>query len=111
MMPWRDGSEKDYEGYGEGTLFISPWSKFKPGIVDRNKTEILVPADVGAGQLARFSVTPFAWETSGKMGVSLQIEHVQIVKADMPRIDGRRNAAQAFDDDLGSDPVDDDMPF
>lgn len=110
-MPWRDAAEKDYEGYGEGKLFISPWSKFKPGTIDRNKNDILVPTDVWAGQLARFFVTPFAWENSGKLGVSLQLEHVQIVKSDMPRIDGRTSASKAFDDDLGDDVDGDDIPF
>lgn len=112
-MPWRDAAEKQYEGYGAGKLFISPWSKFKPGLIDCNKVDILVPTDVWAGQLARAFVTPFAWENLGKMGVSLQLEHVQIVRADMARIDGRTSAASAFDDDLGpdTDGGDDEIPF
>lgn len=111
-MPIRDAAEKAYDGYGDGKVFISPWTKIKPGVIDRNKKDIIAPADVWAGQLARFFVTAFAWENSGKRGVSLQLEHVQIVKADMPRLDGRKSASQAFDDDLGADAGDDDdMPF
>ncbi|MDR3472215.1 MAG: DUF2815 family protein [Devosia sp.] len=115
QLPWRDGSEKSYAGYGEGTIFINPWSKIKPAVIDRNKNDILVPADVFAGQTSRFFVSPFAWENSGKRGASLQLEHVQVVNQDMPRLDGRKSASEAFADDLGPDvggsSDDEDTPF
>jgi hypothetical protein len=34
MLPFRDAEEKAYAGYEAGMLYISPWSKYKPGIVD-----------------------------------------------------------------------------
>jgi hypothetical protein len=104
-LPFRDSSEKGHlEGFDYGPVYISPWTKRKPGIVDLNGSEILVPDDVFAGQLGRATVRPFAYEQQGNKGVAFGLEHVQIVKADEPRIDGRRSAASAFagagDDEL-----------
>ena len=75
-----------------------PGPRTRPGIVDKNRNEILTKAEVWAGQLARAFVRPFAYDTSGNKGVSLMLENVQIVKADMPRIDGRKSAAESFTD-------------
>jgi hypothetical protein len=99
-MPFRDAGEKDYEGYEPGHVFINPWSKNKPGIVNAQRQDVLLPGDVWAGQLVRFNVTPFAWLNSGKKGVSFGLNHVQLVKIDTPRIDGRASAEKSFDDGL-----------
>lgn len=99
-MPFRDAGEKagEWGGFVEGDIFISPWSKSKPGIVDHNREEIFAPEDVWAGQLVRMNVTPFAWINSGRKGVSFALNHIQILDADRPRIDGRAAAKDAFDD-------------
>jgi len=108
MMPFRDGAQKEYAGYGEGIMYISPWSNNKPGIVDGRLQAILLPEEVWAGQLVRANVQPFAWLNSGKKGVSLGLNHIQIVKKDEPRIDGRASADKVFGVvDDGSD----DTPF
>jgi len=114
-LPFRATAEKNYEGFEQGEVFISPWSRGdgqRPGIVDVAGQDILVPGDVFAGQLARATVTAFAYDNSGNRGVSFGLEHLQIVKADMKRIDGRRAASSAFagaDDtqlkELGIDPT------
>jgi hypothetical protein len=98
-MPFRDAGEKAgrYNGYNEGDVFINPWTKNKPDIVDANRQPVLLPEQVWAGQLVRFNVSPFAWINSGKKGVSFALNHVQIIK-DGPRIDGRVSAGAAFDD-------------
>ena len=108
MMPFRDGGEKEYAGYGEGIMYISPWTKTKPGIVDARLQPILLPEEVFAGQLARANVTPFAWMNSGRKGVSFGLNHIQIVKADAERIDGRLPANKVFTA-VATD--DDDIPF
>lgn len=95
-MPFRQASEKEYAGFDRFEIFISPWSKNQPGVIDLNGAEIVVPGDVWAGQLARATVRAFAYENSGNKGVAFGLEHVQIVKADGERIDGRRSASQAF---------------
>ena len=99
-MPFRDAAEKadKYEGFEEGHTFINPWTKSKPGIVNAQRQEILLPEEVWAGQLVRVNLTPYGWVNSGKKGVSFALNHVQLVKTDTPRIDGRGSASTVFDD-------------
>jgi hypothetical protein len=106
-MPFRDASEKDYVGYDDGVMYINPWSKQKPGVVDARLQDVLDPSQVYAGQVVRAQVTPFAWTNSGKKGVSFGLNNIQIVKSDAPRIDGRVAASKAFD----AVEEDEDAPF
>lgn len=94
-LPFRPAAEKDYEGFDKGEIYITPWNEKAPGVVDLHGND-MVPTDVWSGQLARATVRAFAYDTNGNKGVSLGLEHVQIVKQDMPRIDGRRSASAAF---------------
>lgn len=97
--PFRDAEEKENMPDG-AVLYINPWTKDKPGIIDASKQEIFDASDVWAGQLARFSVAPFAYENSGNKGVSLYLHNVQILKsAGMKRIDGRKSAQDTFGDE------------
>jgi Protein of unknown function (DUF2815) len=130
--PLKDGADMDYEGYGPGKVFIQPWQAAvdrktgaklaRPQIVDINGNEIVNPNDVWAGQIARAYVRPFCYPAAGgdspNMGVSLGLIYLQIIKQDMPRIDGRKSASQAFGNapiegvDLDTGTVDsDDLPF
>lgn len=98
-LPFRPAAEKDYGGFEKGEIYINPWSSAKnapPQVVDVRGTEINVPSDVWAGQKARATVRAFAYDSNGNRGVSFGLEHVQIVKQDEPRIDGRRSATDAF---------------
>lgn len=134
--PFRLAAEKEYEGFDKFETYISPWTPGKdqggnakkpPQVVDLNGDD-MVPSDVWSGQLGRATVRAFAYDTNGNKGVSFMLEHVQVVKADMPRIDGRRSAQQAFanadDEELkalgitappaggkGSPNLSDDLPF
>lgn len=111
-LPFRDAGEKEgqYEGYKDGWTFISPWTKSgRPTVVDRSLNEVQTPDDVWAGMLVRASVRPFAWTNSGKRGISFGLNHLQIVNADMPRIDGRVSAKKAFT--VLEDEADADIPF
>jgi len=97
-MPFRDAAEKSdkYAGYEDGMTFINPWTKNRPQIVDARVQPVLLPEQVYAGQLVRAQISPFWWENSGKKGVSFGLNHIQIVKAHAPRIDGRVDATKAF---------------
>jgi hypothetical protein len=95
-LPIRKGAERDYAGYDDTNVFIAPWSKQKPGVVDKDGNEILIPDDVWAGQVARLSVRPFGYDNSGNKGVGLALNHVQIAIAEAPRLDGRKSAADTF---------------
>lgn len=111
-LPFRDGTEKQYTGYEAGKIFISPWTKNKPGLVDGALQDITAASDVWAGQLARATVVAFAYQQGGNKGVNFMLNNVQITDANQPRMDGRKNAAQDFDatgDAPGGDA--DDAPF
>lgn len=99
-LPFRDAAEKSYAGFENFEIFISPWTsagenRKGPGVVDIYGNDMF-PTDVFSGQLGRATVRAFAYDNSGNKGVSLGLEHVQVVKKDATRIDGRRSAAQAF---------------
>jgi hypothetical protein len=97
-MPFRDAAEKSYDGYHPGHTYISPWSKNKPGVVDASGEPVLLPDEVWSGQLVRANVSPFAWTHSGKKGVSIGLNHLQIVKSEgQQRLDGRPSV-NVFDD-------------
>jgi len=96
-LPFRKGEEKEYAGYDDGTVFISPWSKQRPGLVDARLQEIIDPNDVFPGQKARATVRPFPYSNSGNKGVSLGLNNVQITDANQPRLDGRVAATNDFD--------------
>ena len=99
VSPFRDAGEKQYDGYNAGDIYITPWSKNKPGIVDKDREDIHLPEEVWSGQLVRANVAPFAWTHTGRKGVSFGLNHLQIVKSEgRPRLDGRPSASSAFDD-------------
>lgn len=101
-LPFRDASEKDYNGFDKGEIFISPWAAgegqyaSRPDVVNLQGEKLLAPEEVFAGQLARATVRPFAYDNNGNRGVSLGLEHVQVVKLDGERLDGKQSAASAF---------------
>jgi hypothetical protein len=112
--PLKDAAEKEgkYEGYTTGRKFIGAWTKTAPGIIDRNREDILDKDVVWAGQRARIAIKPFAYDKGGNKGVGLVFDSLQIVKADMPRIDGKAPAKDQFPDDLGDANDDsDEIPF
>lgn len=113
--PFRPCSEKTYQGYDiPGGIFISPWTKSKPGLVDAVRNEILVPEDIWPGQLVRATVSPFWYNTSGNRGVSFALNNLQVCRTDGPRLDGRKAAKEDFPDYDGPGAAvmtDDEIPF
>ena len=110
-MPFRDAGEKagQWAGFEVGHMFIA-WTKTKPGIVNAQRQEVLLPEEVWGGQTVRLNLSPYAWINSGRKGVSFALNHVQIVRTDTPRLDGRGSPATVFDDG-GVDEEDTDIPF
>ena len=102
-MPFRDGNEKEYAGYA-GKIYISPWSKQKPGIVDENVEPLLDLDRLYPGVIVRADIKPFAWSVSGKKGVSFGLNHIQIVR-EGERMDGKSSPSSVFS------PVATDSPF
>jgi hypothetical protein len=118
----RNGNERpDLEGYGEGTLFASVTSKMKPGVIDRDRSEISVEENntekLYPGCKCRATVTVYGYDNQGK-GLALGLLNLQKVD-DGKRLDSRVDAAEDFEDDLGDgeendnllDKDDDDIAF
>lgn len=114
-LPFRPCDEKQYKGYDvPGGKFISAWTKTKPGLVDAQRNEIMVPEDIWAGQLARATVSPFYYHNSGNRGVSFGLNNLQICGAGTERLDGRKAAKDDFPDYDGPGALvtaDDEIPF
>jgi hypothetical protein len=97
--PFRRTSTKKAKGYAEMVdgIFIQPWSKDRPGVVDARVQDITVPGDVWPGQMARATVRAFGYDVSGNKGVSFNLNNLQICRTDGPRLDDRKTANQDFD--------------
>jgi hypothetical protein len=98
--PFHDGAEKagQYEGYKAGDVFISPWSKDKPGAINARKEDIIDWTEFYAGWLVRANVRPFAYDQGGNKGCGLFLDSVQFLRPGK-RLDGRKAASESFPDD------------
>lgn len=96
-MPFIDGNEKDLESHKDSTV-INAKSKFKPGMVDQNREEILDANEIYAGCWARARVTCYAYDIKsvGSRGVAFGLTSIQKVKDDKA-FSGRGNAKDDFD--------------
>ncbi len=92
--PFRDGSEKEYDGYA-GMIYVNAWTKTKPGVVDAQVQTIIAPDELYAGCWCVASVRAFAYENSGNTGVSFALMNVQKV-ADGDRFDNRSKPEDDF---------------
>lgn len=96
--PFRDGAEKaDKDGY-EGTIFTTATSKTRPTVIDQRK-QVMTEEDGGfyAGCYARASLTAFAYDVKGNVGVSFALGNIQKVRDGQP-FSGRRKAEDEFDE-------------
>jgi len=75
--PFRDGEEKDMDGYGPDVIFLSLSTKMAPGVIGRNK-EPLSEKDLYAGCYARATVSPYTFDNKSK-GVAFGLNNVQKV--------------------------------
>tara|TARA_R100001510_G_scaffold51698_1_gene51721 strand:- start:2065 stop:2613 length:549 start_codon:yes stop_codon:yes gene_type:complete len=64
-------------------VFIQPWSKTtKPGVVDANINDVIDPNALKDGYHVKLNVNAFAWNKSGRSGISFGLNHVMIVRED-----------------------------
>lgn len=102
--PLQDGADKELEAY-QGMIYANSKSKFKPGVLDAKKNEILnIREDLYPGCWCRATVSVFAFEIKDKKtgavlsyGVSFGLNNVQ--KAwDDESFSGKRNAQDDFEE-------------
>lgn len=107
-LPLRDGSEREDEAEEyQGKMFLNCSSKTKPGIIDRNKNEILDSTEVYSGCYGRVSLNFYPFNSNGNKGVAVGLNNVQMLKDGEPLGAARASAEADFDDDL--DDLEDDM--
>lgn len=97
-LPFRDGAEKDYQGYGPEMLFItaSNTAANKPGLVDPEVKPIISPNEFYGGCYARAKVRAFWYDNAGNKGVSFSLGNIQKVKDGEP-FGGGTTPEQDFD--------------
>lgn len=107
--PVRDGDdEADEKGEAyEGHYFLNASSKNKPGIVDRNREEIIDTTEVYSGCYVRVSISFYPFDTNGNKGVAVGLNNIQKWE-DGDFLGGRSRAEDDFDDLEGDDTDDDD---
>jgi hypothetical protein len=100
-----DEMSDDVKGFPDGTFFIRASSKYAPGLVDRQRQDIIDPEQLYPGCYVRVELGAYAWEhNTGGRGVSLSLCNVQKL-GDGERLDGRREAAEVFGE-VGDDDFD-----
>lgn len=95
--PLRDGDvEKDQPEF-RGHYFINASSKFKPGIVDRNRDPLLDPTEFYSGCYGRASINFYAYNFAGNRGIAAGLNNLQKL-ADGEPLGGRTRAEDEFDE-------------
>lgn len=114
-----DGVKFMPEGYVKGSLMLQMKSKNQPGIVDRKLKPVIDPDKVYAGvwAIADVYIQTYDIEDGMSCGVSVSLNHIQIVKDDEP-LSGRRKAEDSFsaieddeDAEIPDEDEDDNNPF
>lgn len=107
-LPLRDGDEDrpDDDAY-TGCYFLNANASadHPPKIVDRRVEPVLDRSEVYSGCYANVSVTFFAFNTQGNVGIGCGLGNIQKVR-DGDHLTGERSAAEDFED-LGGDDDDD----
>lgn len=100
-----DGEMPNGGEYGpecKGCLVVNASSKQKPGVVDRNRDEILDQTEFYSGCYGRASLNFYAYNTNGNKGVACGLNNVQKL-ADGEALGGRARAQDDFGDDFDDD--------
>lgn len=108
-LPLRDGDAEraDEAPEYEGMYFLNANSNEKPGIVDKDRNEILDPDEVYSGCWGRASINFYAFNSNGNKGVGVGLNNIQKLKDD----DRLGSARASAEDDFGDDFDDDEEDF
>lgn len=104
-LPLRDGDEEraDEAPEYEGMFFLNANSTQKPGIVDKDRNEILDPDEVYSGCWGRASINFYAFNTNGNRGIGVGLNNIQKLKDGEHLGSARMSAEDDFNDDFEDD--------
>lgn len=101
--PLRD-ADKEAEDSGEkvephlaGKFFMNIKSNQKPGLVDKQRMEIIDPTEFQSGDYCRVSMNAYAYDVNGNRGVSFGLNNVQVMGKGEP-LGSSTRAEDDFDD-------------
>jgi len=100
--PLRDGDDErpDDENYA-GAFFMNIKSQNKPGIIDKQRQEVLDVDEFVSGDYCRVSMNAYAYDVNGNRGVAFGLGNIQVLAKGEP-LSGRARATDEFgswDDD------------
>lgn len=104
-LPLRDGDEEraDEQPEFEGMMFFNATTKRKPGVVDKDREEILDLSEVYSGCYGRVSINFYPYSVSGNKGIAAGLNNIQKL-ADGPRLGSAISTPEEdFDDDFEDD--------
>ena len=101
--PFRSGTEeKDNEDF-EGMTFIRASSKFSPGKIDQNCSEITDPDMIYSGCYMRATLSCYAFNQESK-GVAFGLQNLQLLANGQALASGATSAAKDFGAVSGDEP-------
>jgi hypothetical protein len=101
-LPLRDGDEERADEAPEyaGMMFLNANSSQKPGIIDRDRNEILDADEVYSGCWGRASINFYPYDSNGNRGVGVGLNNVQKWKDGEHLGAARASAEDDFADDF-----------
>lgn len=97
-LPLRDGDaeREDDENY-KGHYFINASSNQQPGVLDKDKNEMIDKTKLYSGCYAKVDINFYAFNTQGNKGVACGLNNILKVK-DGPALGGKEAASVVFAD-------------
>lgn len=99
-LPFHDGADKEYDGYGEGVVFCTARSGTQPGLMDAKAQRIIDPELFYAGCYAIASVNVYATDRMFDgivvKAISIGLGNIQKVGEGEP-FSGRARAEEEFE--------------
>lgn len=86
-----------------GHYILNTSSKTKPGIIGRDRQEILDPTEFYSGCYGRAALNFYAYNVGGSKGIACGLNHVQKLADGEPLGGGGGRAEDTFPDDLDDD--------
>lgn len=95
-MPLRDGDvEKPEDENYKGMYWINATSNQQPGVLDRDKNELIDKTKLYSGVYAKVDINFYPFLASGNKGVACGLNNILLVK-DGPALAGKESAKIAF---------------
>lgn len=112
-LPLRDGDAERADEAPEyaDMFFLNANSDRKPGIVDKDRNEILDPDEVYSGCWGRASINFYPFNSNGNRGVGVGLNNVQKLKDDEHLGATIASADVDFDDGYTDEADNSDLPF